>query len=63
MVEQNGGKIVVLDNNVHCPSAEITADFLSIIHVFSRILHGLRKYGKKIKQDPDLSKCDSKKSD
>jgi predicted site-specific integrase-resolvase len=63
MVEQNGGKILVLDNNVHSPESELTADLLSIIHVFSCRMHGLRKYGQKIKQDPDLSKCDSKKSD
>jgi predicted site-specific integrase-resolvase len=54
MVEQNGGKIVVLDNTVHCPESELTADLLSIIHVFSCRMHGLRKYGKKIKEDPDL---------
>jgi putative resolvase len=63
MVEQNGGKILVLDNTVHSPESELTADLLSIIHVFSCRMHGLRKYGQKIKQDPDLSKCDSKKSD
>lgn len=63
MVEQNGGKIVVLDNTVHSPESELTADLLRIIHVFSCRIHGLRKYGKKIKQDPDLSFFDSKKSD
>ncbi|WP_199249929.1 IS607 family transposase [[Phormidium] sp. ETS-05] len=63
MVEQNGGKIVVLDNTVHRPDSELTADILSIIHVFSCRMHGLRKSGQKIKQDPDLSKWDAKKSD
>jgi len=54
MVEQNGGQIVVLDNTVHCPESELTSDLLSILHVFSCRMHGLRKYSKKIKEDPDL---------
>lgn len=54
LVESNGGKIVVLDNTVHCPESELTADLLSIIHVFSCRMHGLRKYGKKIKEDSDI---------
>lgn len=58
MAEQNGGKIRVLNNPVHCPKSELTTDLLSIIHVFSCRMHGLRKYGKKIKEDPDLSKPD-----
>ena len=55
LVEQNGGNIVVLDQTVYCPNSELTADLLSILHVFSCRMHGLRKYSKKIKQDPDLS--------
>lgn len=54
MVKQNGGKILVLSNPVHCPESELTTDLLSIIHVFSCRMHGLRKYGKKIKEDPSL---------
>jgi predicted site-specific integrase-resolvase len=48
MVEQNGGQIVVLDATVHCPNTELTQDLLSILHVFSCRMHGLRKYSKKI---------------
>ena len=51
MVEQNGGEILVLDKTVHCPESELTADLLSILHVFSCRMHGLRKYSKKIKED------------
>ena len=51
MVEQNGGQIVVLDATVHCPNTELTQDLLSILHVFSCRMHGLRKYSKKIKED------------
>ncbi|MEQ9672209.1 IS607 family transposase [Coleofasciculus sp. G2-EDA-02] len=54
LVEQNGGNIVVQGPTVYCPQSELTQDLLSIIHVFSsRMLQG-RKYGKKIKEDPDL---------
>src|SRR5919199_6153918 len=55
LVEQNGGNIVVLDQAVYCPSSELTQDLLSILHVFSCRMHGLRKYSQKIKQDPNLS--------
>ena len=54
MVEQNGGQIMVLDQTVHSPEAELTADLLSILHIFSCRMHGLRKYSKKIKKDKDL---------
>ncbi|MEL6458023.1 MAG: IS607 family transposase [Cyanobacteria bacterium J06636_27] len=56
LVEQNGGQILVLDKNVHCPQTELTADILSIIHVFSCRMHGLRKYSQKIKEDKDIPK-------
>ncbi len=62
MVEQNGGKIMVLDQTVHCPQTELTTDLLSIIHVFSCRMHGLRKYSKKIKEDKDLTYPSPKKS-
>jgi predicted site-specific integrase-resolvase len=55
LVEQNGGEIVVLDQTIYCPNTELTADLLSILHVFSCRMHGLRKYSKKISEDPDLS--------
>lgn len=62
MVEQNGGKILVLDQTVHCPQTELTTDLLSIIHVFSEGVHGLRKYSKKIKEDKDIPRPDPKES-
>ncbi|MGK7928777.1 MAG: recombinase family protein [Spirulina sp.] len=43
LAERNGGKIVVLDQNEHCPESEMVQDILAIIHVFSCRLHGLRK--------------------
>ncbi|GBF80930.1 IS607 family transposase [Aphanothece sacrum] len=54
MVERNGGQIMVLDQTVHSPESELTADLLSILHIFSCRMHGLRKYSKKIKEDKNL---------
>lgn len=56
MVQQNGGAILVLSNPVHCPEAELTADLLAILHVFSCRMPGLRSYSKKIKEDPTIPK-------
>ncbi|NEO41004.1 MAG: IS607 family transposase [Moorea sp. SIOASIH] len=56
LVSLNGGKILVLDQPESCPESELTADLLSIIHVFSCRVHGLRKYGKKIKEDQSVPK-------
>jgi predicted site-specific integrase-resolvase len=62
MVEQNGGEIVVLDKTVYCPNTELTTDLLSILHVFSCRMHGLRKYSKKIKEDKDITQSNTKES-
>lgn len=59
LVEQCGGSIVVLDATVHSPESELTADLLSILHVFACRVNGLRKYSKKIKEDQDLPKPDA----
>ncbi|NEO37033.1 MAG: IS607 family transposase [Moorea sp. SIOASIH] len=56
LVSLNGGKILVLDQTESCPESELTADLLSIIHVFSCRVHGLRKYGQKIKEDSSVPK-------
>ncbi|NEQ83018.1 MAG: IS607 family transposase [Moorea sp. SIO2I5] len=57
LVGINGGKILVLDQPESCPESELIADLLSIIQVFSCRVHGLRKYGSKIKKDPDIPQC------
>ncbi len=54
LVGPNGGKILVLDQSTSSPEEELTADLLSIIHVFSCRVHGLRKYRNQIKKDSDL---------
>ena len=63
MVEQNGGQIVVLDKTVHSPQSELTQDLLSILHVFSCRIHGLRKYSKKIKEDLSEIESDTETED
>ena len=56
LVEQNGGKVVVLSrSSTHSPEEELTKDLLTILHVFSCRMHGLRKYRSKIAQDKNLS--------
>jgi len=50
-------RIVVLDAAQESPQAELVRDLLSIIHVFSCRLYGLRKYSKQIKEDSDLPKA------
>jgi predicted site-specific integrase-resolvase len=56
MAQQNGGKIVVLSNPVHSRESELTADLLSILHIFSCRMHSLRSYSKKILEDPNIPK-------
>lgn len=48
IIERTGGKLVVLDKTEHSPEQELTRDLLSILHVFSCRLHGLRSYKSKI---------------
>jgi len=45
---------VVLENSSLSPQEELVRDLLSIVHVFSCRLYGLRKYSGKIKKDQDL---------
>ena len=53
---KNSCKIMVLDEIKLSPESELVQDLLSIIHVFSCRLYGLRRYSGKIKEDKDLSK-------
>lgn len=56
MVQQNGGEIMVLNKDDESPESELVQDILSIIHVFSCRIHGLRRYHDSIKKDKDISK-------
>lgn len=50
----HGAKIVVLNNKETSPDQELVEDMISIVHVFSCRLYGLRKYKNKLKNDSDL---------
>lgn len=50
----HGTKIIVLNNPDTSPDKEIVEDLVSIIHVFSCRLYGLRKYKKKLQGDDSL---------
>ena len=50
IVQQNGGKIVVLKQTNLSPEQELTNDLLSILHVFSCRMHGLRNYKTQVRQ-------------
>lgn len=47
-------EIIVLNNKDTSPDRELVNDLVSIIHVFSYKLYGLRRYKNKIKDDPNL---------
>lgn len=55
VVQQSGGELVVLNEVSLSPEQELTTDLLTILHVFSCRLHGLRKYRTKIAEDQDIS--------
>lgn len=56
LVEQNGGEVVVLDDKSHSREEELRDDLLSVLNVFSRRMHGLRKHRDKIREDRQLTK-------
>ncbi|WP_341737141.1 IS607 family transposase [Microcoleus sp. CAWBG640] len=49
-------KVVVLYQQKYSPETELVQDMLSVIHCFSSRLYGLRKYEKKIREDPEIQK-------
>lgn len=56
IAKQNDCKLLVLDNTQLSPQAELVQDLISIIHVFSCRVYGLRKYSRKVKEDKDIPK-------
>ena len=48
-------EIIVVNNEKLSPQEELVQDLISIIHVFSCRIYGLRKYKKKIGGDPDVT--------
>ena len=52
VIERNGGELVVLKQIDLSPEQELTSDLLTILHVFSCRMHGLRRsYKNKIAKD------------
>lgn len=51
-----GAEILVVNNESLSPNEELVQDIISILHVFSCRLYGLRKYKTKIKEDEDIVK-------
>uniref|UniRef100_UPI000AC46A32 IS607 family transposase n=1 Tax=Clostridium sp. ATCC 25772 TaxID=1676991 RepID=UPI000AC46A32 len=49
-------KIIVVNNKSFSPQEESVQDKISILHVFSCRIYGLRKYKKKIKEDEEIEK-------
>jgi predicted site-specific integrase-resolvase len=54
LISRNGGRIVVLNKVSFSPEQELTKDLLTILHVFSCRLYGLRKYKKEIQNDTEV---------
>lgn len=53
-LKSNGVEIIVVNNETLSPEEEMIQDLISIIHVFSCRIYGLRKYKKQIKEDDEL---------
>lgn len=51
-----GTEILIVNNESLSSNEELVQDIISILHVFSRRLYGLRKYKAKIKKDADIVK-------
>ena len=55
-LKANDVAIIVVNNETLSPQEEMIQDLISIIHVFSCRIYGLRKYKKKIKEDKEIEK-------
>lgn len=53
-LKSKGSEIIVVNNETLSPQQELVEDLISIIHIFSCRIYGLRKYKKKIKNDKEL---------
>lgn len=54
LCKMHNTEIVVLNNIETSPTQEMIDDMISIVHVFSCRLYGLRKYRSKLKNDKSL---------
>ncbi len=49
-------KIIVVNNETLSPNEELVQDIITILHVFSCKIYGMRKYKKKIEEDEEIAK-------
>jgi predicted site-specific integrase-resolvase len=49
-------EIIIVNNETLSPNEELVQDIISILHVFSCRLYGLRKYKNQIKEDEEIAK-------
>ena len=61
-LKSNGVEIIVVNNETLSPEEEMIQDLISIIHVFSYRIYGLRKYKKQITEDGELCEPTKQKS-
>ena len=54
--EKFNTKIIIVNNETLSPKEELVQDIISILHVFSCRLYGLRKYKNQIKEDEEIVK-------
>lgn len=54
--EKFNTKIIIVNNETPSPNEELVQDIISILHVFSCRLYGLRKYKNQIKKDEEIAK-------
>ena len=54
--EKFNTKIIIVNNETLSPNEELVQDIISIVHVFSCRLYGLRKYKNQIKEDEEIAK-------
>ena len=54
--EKFNTEIIIVNNEKFSPNEELVQDILSILHVFSCRLYGLRKYKNQIKEDEEIAK-------
>ena len=54
--EKFNTKIIIVNNETLSPNEELVQDIISILHVFSCRLYGLRKYKKQIERDEEIAK-------
>ena len=59
-LKSKGVELIVVNNEALSPQEEMIQDLISIIHVFSCRIYGLRKYKKKIEEDSELCPKDLK---